>query len=433
MSKINFQPIMLALLIILSNSTCRENSHSTHYDSSSISPVPLLPLLSSNEAAGREQIARAIEIEFAPLFGRNDLGQGQKNMRVMLESTIQALRLGSNNVCNEDEKITVFHGRKDSKFVTTGGKEFLVSGYVAAAANKGSFQSALDFFASYMNWAGTFISPKYQLGINIDPNNYDELASRHTLSGANSPFLSTSISAKSAGQWGDKVFQLRMCPGRVLSTSNQKFLNEKEFLIFGFVLPEEVVQVGDLAEALKFDSSILKSCYNYSYSRKIVETALNKFNQIIVKYLEDKRGNLAHKPWSEVTKDFVAKNCDCQEIMRQTNTLFLQDAKEIDYIEEHNLILRPKSVADACMMDAKDVRPLLYVLSKDTIIKTSPVQSAELSNDKKCKLNRGDSIEVDSFNVVSNHLQIFFHEVLPNNCSISSPAYIFNGHAKVFK
>lgn len=224
--------------------------------SGSAAGKPLLNWLYVNDATFRGYAATNLESQLAALLSSGKPEEAP--LREMAHATIRALRRGGDKICADSAKVTVFRGHGYGLLPTTKDGKKLVLAH-ALTSGLGRFSGEdweaqalklypthnLDVSENFKAYAAP--APKCGNG-EIEPGavgqyDYRELAGRHTLWCPNSPFLSVSLETEVARAFNAPIIEARVCPGRALPTSLQPFGNEAEWLVFGFLLPEEIVKI----------------------------------------------------------------------------------------------------------------------------------------------------------------------------------------------
>lgn len=367
-------------------------------------------LIKTNSPQSREEAARALETQGKALLESQDPQAAL--MREFTYYTIKALRTGGDKLCSDADKITIFRGN-DLKSVwrTEAGRPFFAANYFLGGGRH--FGHALRQYAQKKE-AASGMGPEDA----FSPFDYDKLSMRHTLAVDLflSPFISATHGSSMASSFGDTTFTLKMCPGRVPSTSQQGWA-EQEMLAYLFVLPEEIVAEVPKA-SVKSEVAPLGWCYapevgigSRAHPKQVDAQTFNGWNKTISDALLAERTSGSKIDWAGIHKTFVAQ-CDCANLVRKKNTLWLAQEAEGGpmYKQEEECMHYP----------GFKPQPFLYVTKDQALLKSG------IASGSSCVVKRGISFAFTTIEQESGYQKFTTTESLPSGCEAlaNGPLYL---------
>ena len=224
-------------------------------------------VLRENSSASREKLAMSLEKSYAGVLTSSS--DDKRAMKIQVRSLIEGLRSpGGALTCEEAERITVYRGHGTGALPPTslGGHwapsdalffeppEFpalaLQTGQAVAEGQsweqeieRSWLRKKIDLHAKHAEFASAKAFDavnRKNFGVDLDMTSFEAIAGRHSFGGWGSPLLSTTLTPLVAVGFSAPFLRIRVCPGRALPTPLNKFSSEKEMLVFGMLLPEEI-------------------------------------------------------------------------------------------------------------------------------------------------------------------------------------------------
>ncbi len=374
-------------------------------------------LIKTNSPQSREEAALALENQVKALLKSEDPQAAL--MREFTYYTIKALRVGGDKLCSEADKIIVYRGNNvRSVWRTAAGKPFFAASYFQGGRKH--LGHALRQYAQRKESASG-MDPEDS----VSPYDFDKISSRHTreVELSLSPFISTTHASSMASSFGDTTFTIKICPGRVPSTSEQAWA-EQEMLAHLFVLPEEI-EAETPESDVKSKVAPLGWCYapevgkgSRAHPKSVDAQTFKAWNQTIFNALFAERNSGSKADWAALHKTFIAQ-CDCANMVRKKNTLWLTWLAEGGpmYSQKEECLDYPNFKA----------QPILYVTKDQTMLKSG------IASGRSCVVKRGVSFAFTMIEQESGHHKFITKESLPAGCEAleNTPLYLSVEHGMV--
>lgn len=165
----------------------------------------------------------------------------------------------------------------------------------------------------------------------------------------NSSFISFSLNPEVERSFKAPIIEAKVCPGRALPTSLQAFGNEEEWLVLGFLLPEEIVKIHspetqiEYRKGLKDDAAkqkaddqtasldftqttepLLRACSTNRIGlqsapqyKQYVQDKQNEWTKSWVSILEAKHSGEVSGASLKGWKDKATENCSCEAYAKE--------------------------------------------------------------------------------------------------------------------
>ncbi len=169
-----------------------------------------------------------------------------------------------------------------------------------------SLRSKHDAFASSSAYDAV---NKKDFGVSIDAASFTEVAGRHSHGSWGSPLISTSLDAQAAVAFRAPFLRIRVCPGRALPTTLTKFSSEKELLVFGLLLPEEIEFV-HFPEASPLTRALMGNASKGNASTQAVDAATKVGAEWMQEFMKREAGRALTPVETCLTKAFEADKSD---------------------------------------------------------------------------------------------------------------------------
>lgn len=273
--------LLALLMIVLGGNACASRTfHSRPKETPNPTSQPRLfgslfggvapfGLLAQNDASSREKLAADLEKTYADVLANaKSADVSEAAMATLVQSAVASLRSPGTLPCDASETLTLFRGHGIGALpATSDGKRWAPSDALydtppplpalelvgsKAVAKGRSFEDDItaswlnkkislraqhDAFASAKAWNS---ANKKEFGESVDAKGFTAVSTRHSSGAWGSPLLSTSLEPSAAMVFRAPYLKIRVCPGRALPTMLTAYSSEKELLVFGFLLPEEI-------------------------------------------------------------------------------------------------------------------------------------------------------------------------------------------------
>ena len=294
--------------------------------------VAARPLLLENSVSSRKTLADSLENQFAEVVQGAPADVSGKLLKETILATVTALRKGANALCQESEKITLYQGTGKLKYKTAQGTFVQMADAVGSNPNSFEILKAAKQFASPAAFVTKSDGTKVPSEDQLNPFSYFDLAKRHSGYASGSIFLSTSLNLTVAQNFGDYVFELRVCPQRAIpsnysaTSGSGSFMSESEFLLLAFILPEEVVSTTPMTR--KSATHPLLGCYppqlsftNFVKGKELAPVYGEFFNNYYAGLLEGAENVSSGKSggFESFYTSLISKNCNCAWYLSQLN------------------------------------------------------------------------------------------------------------------